>query len=141
MSGLSISDGGYILAGQHDSPRQGVEFWLVKTIPDTTHINGVILLDPAFPSQFVVGTPYPNPFNSSIQLNYSLPYLAQTSIRIYNQLGHQVAELYNGRLEAGQHTLTWDGFDSERTPVSSGIYLIRLTAGSLAKTGQMTLIR
>ena len=129
------SDGSYSFAGNTDRLGEGQDFWLVRTGVDPAN-SVVTLLDPAFPSQFVVEAPYPNPFNSSVRLSYSLPNPSQTSIRIYNQLGHQVAELYNGRLEAGQHTLNWNGYGQQ-----SGAYFIKVDASAKTMTQKVMLVK
>ena len=131
---LPTPDGGYLIGGEGLWAPGGA--FLVRVGPDSTALNSVTLLDPIFPSQFVVGAPYPNPFDNSVQLSYSLPRSSQTSIRIYNQLGKQVAELYNGRLQAGQHSLNWDGHGQ-----NSGTYFIRVNAGTKMATQKVTLVK
>jgi len=129
-------DGSYAIAGSTRSfGEASSNYWLVRTGVDPAN-SIVTLLDPAFPSQFVVGASYPNPFNNSVQLSYSLPRSSQTSIRIYDQLGKQVAELYNGRLQAGQHSLNWDGYGQ-----NSGTYFIRVDAGTMMATQKVTLVK
>ncbi len=133
---VRMNDGSYALTGTLNRGENSGAY-LTLTEPDTTNgENTVVLLDPAFPSQFVVGAPFPNPFNSSVQLSYSLPSPSQTSIRIYNQLGHQVADLYHGRLGAGQHSTNWDASGQP-----AGLYFVRLEEGKLVKTLKVTLLR
>lgn len=71
---------------------------------------------------------FPNPFNPSTIISYSVPKDAIVSLRIFNLIGQEVASLVNERKEAGYHTVEWNA------NVSSGIYFYRLQAGD-ASTG------
>jgi photosystem II stability/assembly factor-like uncharacterized protein len=51
---------------------------------------------------------FPNPFNKSTTINFTSKYTGQSQITIVNLLGEEVARLYSGYLEAGEHTFTWD---------------------------------
>ncbi len=50
-------------------------------------------------------------------------------------------KVYNSAFSAGTHAVHWDGCDNHGLPVSSGIYLSRLTAGDKAVTSRMTLVK
>lgn len=67
---------------------------------------------------------YPNPFNASTVIDFVLPESEFVSLKIYNQLGQQVAELVSGELAAGTHRTTWDASD-----VSAGLYFYRFSTG------------
>lgn len=134
---LVLDDGGYLLGGHKSVQGVSTEFWLIRTAPDSTMLhNDVVLLDPAFPYLFGFTQPYPNPFNSSVQLSYSIPRSSETSIRIYNQLGHQVADLYDGRLGAGQHTAIWDA-----SRQATGVYFCKIVAGGNTATTKVMLVK
>jgi photosystem II stability/assembly factor-like uncharacterized protein len=77
----------------------------------------------AVPSEFVIGRPYPNPFNSATQITLELPSRTPVLTQVFNRLGQQVALIANGELDAGVHRLTFDG-----GALPSGIYFIRITA-------------
>jgi hypothetical protein len=77
----------------------------------------------AVPAEFVIGRPYPNPFNSATQIALELPSRTQVVAQVFNRLGQEVAVLANGELDAGVHRLTFDG-----GILPSGIYFIRVTA-------------
>jgi flagellar hook assembly protein FlgD len=68
----------------------------------------------------------PNPFNPSTTIAYSLPSAGDTTLRIYNTRGQMVKTLVHEQLEAGNHSVTWDGMDDKGKPVASGVYLVRL---------------
>jgi hypothetical protein len=69
-------------------------------------------------------TVYPNPFHSSINIEFELLAKAQVTLQVYNHLGQMVAELANETREAGIHRISWD---SSNLP--TGLYYCRLVAG------------
>ncbi len=64
---------------------------------------------------------YPNPFNPSTTLSYDLPKDARVRLVIYDVLGREVARLVDKRLEAGYHSVIWNG-----RGVPTGLYIARL---------------
>ncbi len=83
---------------------------------------------------------YPNPFNPSTSISFSLPASEKTSLDIYNLKGQLVKTLLaDVPLQAGSHIQTWDGVDNGGNRVSSGIYFCRLRAGSISAVRKMVL--
>ncbi len=66
---------------------------------------------------------YPNPFNPSTKITFQLPRPSQVLVGVFDMLGHEVAVLVNGSVEAGVHTVTWN---AGRYP--SGVYFCRMVA-------------
>lgn len=64
---------------------------------------------------------YPNPFNNQTTIRFELPEEAVVSLKVFNVLGQQVAQLERGELKAGSHSYRWDARE-----VASGIYFYRL---------------
>lgn len=79
---------------------------------------------------------YPNPFNPSTQIAYSLPESQKVSITVYNMLGQQVATLVNGFVKAGNYTVTFDASN-----LSSGIYLYSIRTPNSILTKKMLLMK
>jgi len=88
------------------------------------------------PSDFLLTPNYPNPFNPTTLIGYSLPSQAHVKIEIFNALGQKVAVLVDGEQSAGRHDVTWNASD-----MSSGIYFYRLTASDFAETKKMILLK
>lgn len=78
---------------------------------------------------------WPNPFNATVRLSYSLDKASNVSLVVYNLLGQEVRLLNRGRQAAGQHHVVWDGADHAGQSLPSGIYFVTLTsdAGSVNK--------
>ena len=85
---------------------------------------------------------YPNPFNPSTTISFSLAHeSAKVSVNIYNLKGQRVRQFTNASYEPGQHYLTWDGTDELGRALSSGVYLIELKAGKYRKTAKAMLAK
>ena len=84
----------------------------------------------------------PNPFNPRTVIGFDLPRGGPASLRIYDLAGRVVRELLAGEdLVAGRHEYRWDGRDGSGAGVPSGVYLVRLVAGSSTRAGRVTLVR
>ena len=84
---------------------------------------------------------YPNPFNPGTRIAFRINRAETVQLSIYNLLGQAVRTLVSGQLAEGLHNYTWDGRNDFGNPVSSGIYIYRLEAGSFTQTRKMHLIR
>jgi hypothetical protein len=69
---------------------------------------------------------YPNPFNPSTTINFSLPHTGFVKISVYNSKGRRVRLLVNDYYAAGKHTAQWKGRDDKGNELASGVYLYRL---------------
>jgi len=93
------------------------------------------------PTTFELLGNYPNPFNATTTISYSLPQNAEVNLVIYNVAGQKVRTVIEGNQSAGIHSLVWDGRNDSGQPVASGIYFYRLKAGELTSTRRMTLLK
>lgn len=66
---------------------------------------------------------YPNPFNPSTNIKFSLPAVSNVTLKVYDVLGKQVAEVINGIMESGRHEVQFSA-----SGLSSGVYFYRLEA-------------
>ena len=69
---------------------------------------------------------YPNPFNPETTISFSIPESGDVELSVYNVKGQKVTTLVDSRLDSGNHSVSWQGKDSNGDSVSSGIYLYRL---------------
>jgi len=88
------------------------------------------------PVGFLLKGNYPNPFNPSTSIAYSLSTESIIRLEIYNLLGQHVATLYEGMQQAGEHIVTWNASD-----FPSGIYFARLEAGEQSENIKMVLLK
>ncbi len=88
------------------------------------------------PRNFSLSQSYPNPFNASTTIGYSLPQEAAVTIEIYDILGRRIETLVAGKQPAGLHTVVWDAKD-----VSSGVYFYRIEAGEYSQTEKCVLLK
>ncbi len=88
------------------------------------------------PRGFSLGQNFPNPFNPSTQIQFSLVERGRTSLKIYNLLGDVVAVLVDEWMSPGQHTVSWNanGFPS-------GVYVYKLESGGATETKRLILLR
>ena len=85
---------------------------------------------------------YPNPFNPSINISFTVPLAGKnTRVEIFDAAGRSVKTVYSGTLTVGEHTMVWDGRNSAGERTASGIYVYRITVGHSSVSGKMTLIK
>ena len=99
----------------------------------------------AVPDDYELDDSYPNPFNPSTTIGFSIPDRGQAvsvTLTIYNTTGQLVNTLVADELTAGQYQVTWDGTDGSGVLAASGVYLYRLHVGQeFVETKQMTLLK
>ncbi len=78
--------------------------------------------DSITPSAFALSSAYPNPFNSTTTIGYSLPVAGNVSLAVYDVNGRLVETLMDGVMQAGRHSVAWDA-----TGQSVGIYFVKMT--------------
>jgi|GEM_PF-549101 len=84
---------------------------------------------------------YPNPFNPETTIQFTTENTENTEIIIFNIKGQKVKTLINKELDAGYHSVIWDGRDDNDLPVSSGIYFYKMKAGDFTSVRKMLLMK
>lgn len=97
--------------------------------------------DPIEPKSLSLNQNYPNPFNPQTSIALTVPEKSNAELSVYNILGMKVRTLINGNIEAGEHTVIFDGKDNSGNPVSAGIYFYRLKTEAGSITRKMVLIK
>jgi hypothetical protein len=93
------------------------------------------------PEEFALEQNYPNPFNPTTNISFSLPETNDVKLEIYDLTGRLIRSLVSGQVQAGVHTLQWDGLDASGAQVASGVYLYRIQSGAFTQTNKMTLLK
>lgn len=88
------------------------------------------------PTSYTLDQNFPNPFNPSTTIRFSIPNTGNVTLKVYNLLGMEVATLVNGELSAGTHRVS---FDASNLP--SGVYFYRIDAGSFSDVRKMALLK
>jgi len=88
------------------------------------------------PSEFDLSQNYPNPFNPATTITYSIPKESQVSLKIYDIMGREVAELVSGKQSAGSYNAEFDA-----ASFASGTYFYKLTAGEFVSVKKMVLLK
>ena len=104
-------------------------------------VTTVVSNDINLPSSYKLYNNYPNPFNPSTSISFSVPKSGNVTLEIYNVLGNRVKTITSGYHNPGSYTYSWNGEDEYNNKISSGIYICRLTAGSFSDSKKMVLLK
>ena len=88
------------------------------------------------PTVFALEQNFPNPFNPSTTLRFSLPVQSKMELEVFNSLGQRVALLKNELMNPGNHAIQWNASN-----MASGLYLVRMRANDFVKVIKVTLIK
>ena len=88
------------------------------------------------PSRIILSQNYPDPFNPTTHITYTLSKVSNVTLTVYDILGQQVATLISGKQEPGIHSVDWNALN-----VASGIYFYRIVAGNFVQTKKMVLMK
>jgi hypothetical protein len=88
------------------------------------------------PLRYALEQNFPNPFNPKTVISYQLPAVSDVRLVVYDLLGREVAVLVNDRRGPGRYEAAFDG-----TNLSSGVYLVRMTAGKYVQTRKILLMK
>lgn len=107
---------------------------------DIGYISGgftdVQQIDNRLPESFQLSQNYPNPFNPTTTIQFSIPKSGVYSIKVYNLLGQEIAELFNDNVSPGVYQVNFNAAE-----LSSGIYFYTLSGNNINVTKKMMLIK
>ncbi len=137
-SGQGILDGSPLSIGYNT---EGIYFdnvgvFYVYTIAGAEAIGGV----PAG-NKVAIRRAYPNPFNPSTTIEFSVPKQGPAVVRIVDLRGRQVATLVDGSMPAGEYRVRWDGRDGSGRDVSSGVYFAMIQSAGGRDAVRLTLLK
>ena len=97
----------------------------------------VHLTDPTqIPLEVSLNSAYPNPFNPTTMLSYSVPSDMNVTLSVYNMRGRLMDELVSGIRTGGFHQVVWNA-----DQYASGVYMVKLTTGSTIKVQKIMLLK
>jgi hypothetical protein len=93
------------------------------------------------PSTFALNDNYPNPFNPSTTIRYTISASGYVRLRVFDVVGREVASLVNGVQSAGSYAVSWHGTDDAGKTVASGVYFYTLESLGQKTTKRMVLLK
>ncbi|MCK4858155.1 MAG: T9SS type A sorting domain-containing protein [candidate division Zixibacteria bacterium] len=96
---------------------------------------------PTLPSQYSLSPNYPNPFNPTTVIEFSLQHSGLVTLEVFDITGRRVTTLADEHLTAGYKRVTWDGTDHYGKEVASGVYFYQLRADDFCQTRKMVLLK
>ncbi|MDP6143861.1 MAG: CotH kinase family protein [Candidatus Marinimicrobia bacterium] len=92
--------------------------------------------DPQIILSYRLEPAYPNPFNPTTTIQFTIPQTEFVTVKVYNIVGHEITTLINDKLFTGNYSIKWNG---RHQP--SGLYFVQIESGSFSKTRKMVLIK
>jgi hypothetical protein len=104
-------------------------FWGIESVKilDVRCPNNVNEIDPPAPEKFILSGNYPNPFNPSTNIAFSIPVASRVSLTVSNVLGQVVGIIASGTYQPGSYSSTWDA-----SGFNSGVYFCRFEATGIS---------
>ena len=93
------------------------------------------------PDKFSLKGNYPNPFNPSTNILFTLGVASDVTVKVYSILGEEIVTLHNGNMIPGTHSLRWNGLTNNGFNVASGVYFYQVDVAGQVKTGKMMLMK
>ena len=123
---IAVSQSGEILVTKNGG---GVPFKLTQGIAPGNLRSDI-------PTEVYLSQSYPNPFNSSTMIVFSIPRQSYVTLQVFNLLGQRVAQLVSRQVQAGFSSVRFDG-----STLASGIYFYQLKTGNHAESKKMILLK
>ena len=103
---------------------------VVKTGTDVRELNS------GLPNEFELSQNYPNPFNPTTMIRFALPETGLVTLKVFNVLGEEVAELVNDVKPAGSYEVSFNAQN-----LTSGMYVYTVQAGNFSESKKMILLK
>ena len=93
------------------------------------------------PKEYKLFNNYPNPFNPSTTIKYSIPKVSNVKIQVYNMMGQLIKTLVNETKAPGFYNVLWNGTNENNSKVASGIYFYKFESENFVANNKMILIK
>ncbi len=142
VEGHGTTTAPHVYTFQDRPPKQGTYWYRLRQVDvdGSATVYGPVKVLWA-PQEEVLLSNYPNPFNGQTRVHLLLPEAADLRVAVYDLTGREVARLHTGRVEAGEHTWTWNAHDELGRELPSGVYLLRATGGQHTLTRRVILLK
>jgi hypothetical protein len=98
--------------------------------------SDIVEVNVDFTQEYKLAQNFPNPFNPTTKIEFTIPQAANVSLKVYNVLGQEVRTLVNGMKEAGTYKINFDAKE-----LSNGVYIYKLEAGTYTQARKMILMK
>ncbi len=143
----SRTDSGFIFKGDFyfdttitdansEETKHSEEHVIAKVIPYSKLTSVNSHFESSIPGEYKLFQNYPNPFNPTTRISYSIPKSSFVSLKIYNTLGQEVADLVNEEQQPGNYSFSFNA-----SALSSGVYFYKINAGSFSNTKKFILLK
>jgi hypothetical protein len=117
------------------------DFSLVTNPGDATDFPVSVNQLADIPNDYQLGNNYPNPFNPTTTITFSIPENSDVLLEVYNSLGEKVRMLVNENYSSGTYSARWNGRDDFGREVNSGVYIYRIVAANFVDSKRMILMK
>jgi len=132
---IQLPDGSFVLGGNTGTEMfRPQDVYLVKTTPDPVSVRD--LFSSRVPCAFLLSSAYPNPFNATTRITYSLPRSEYVTLRLYNLSGREVARFVDGDTPAGIYSVEINAIN-----LPSGLHFSKLVSSGEASTVKLMLVK
>ncbi len=140
IAGAQFNDMEALLVAPFDNPLSGAYYIYAIGSGGRIYIldyaSSINFLSSPLPDRYSLSQNYPNPFNPSTKINFDIVRAGFVSVKVYNSLGQQVADLVNQDMTPGSYQADFDA-----SALTSGIYFYTITAGDFVETKKMVLMK
>lgn len=138
----STGEADFTFSVDNDAP-VGKDTTLIASITSSAGQSWIkdITLSVRAPKDYKLYNNFPNPFNPSTKIAFELPKASHVTLKIYDVLGREVAQIADQNYPAGYNEITWNGINGNGEQVASGVYFCRITAGTWSKVMKMLLLK
>jgi len=110
--------------------------WYIDDVTIRDLATGITQTENIIPDRYSIMQNFPNPFNPSTNIEFSVPKQSNVKINVYDSQGKEVAALLNEKLSAGTYRVDFDG-----TGYSSGVYFYKMETEDFVQTRSMVLLK
>lgn len=136
ITGIAMDRSGDVVVTGSTNNRYGWYEPNYLTIKVKNNIDDVIEKKPPIPKDFIIYPNYPNPFNSSTIIEFTVPSTLHVVLKVYTLLGQELETPIDERKMQGIYNIRWDAFRYK-----SGVYIVRLIAGNYIAYQKLLLIK
>ncbi len=135
LTAVKYNNAIYVFGGRNKTGETVPEIEKLSVVTDVSENNKI------GPSKFELKDNFPNPFNPSTQISFSINKPEYVTLNIYSILGEHIKTLVSENLQKGTYNYSWDGTDSFNQSVAAGVYLYRLSTKEFSAAKKMILLK